>query len=62
MIGNFNTEPKINLEEVEAWKWMSPELVKKDIHDNPTEYTVWFKIIFEKFYQHLFNTTENYES
>ena len=62
MIGNFNTEPKINLEEVEAWKWMSPELVKKDIDDNPTEYTVWFKIIFEKFYQHLFNTTENYES
>ena len=62
MIGNFNTEPKINLEEVEAWKWMSPELVKKDIHDNPTEYTVWFKIIFEKFYQHLFNTTANNES
>jgi isopentenyl-diphosphate delta-isomerase len=62
MIGNFNTEPKINLEEVEAWKWMSPELVKKDIADNPKEYTVWFKIIFERFYQHLFNTTENNES
>ena len=58
MIGNFNTEPKINPEEVEAWKWM----VKKDITDNPKEYTVWFKIIFEKFYQHLFNTTANNES
>ena len=62
MIGNFNKEPKINPEEVEAWKWMSPELVKKDITDNPKEYTVWFKIIFEKFYQHLFNTTANNES
>ncbi|SEM05296.1 isopentenyl-diphosphate delta-isomerase [Maribacter orientalis] len=62
MIGNFNTEPKINPEEVEAWKWMSPELVKKDITNNPKEYTVWFKIIFEKFYQHLFNTTANNES
>lgn len=62
MIGNFNKEPKINPEEVEAWKWMSPELVKKDITDNPKEYTVWFKIIFEKFYQHLFNTKGNNES
>lgn len=62
MIGNFNTEPKINPEEVEAWKWMSPELVKKDIANNPKEYTVWFKIIFEKFYQHLFNTIANNES
>lgn len=62
MIGNFNTDPKINPEEVEAWKWMSPELVKKDITNNPKEYTVWFKIIFEKFYQHLFNTTANNES
>lgn len=62
MIGNFNTEPKINPEEVEAWKWMSPELVKKDITNNPKEYTVWFKIIFEKFYQHLFNTKGNNES
>tara|TARA_R110002050_G_scaffold157617_2_gene286238 strand:- start:1443 stop:1847 length:405 start_codon:yes stop_codon:yes gene_type:complete len=61
MIGNFNAEPKINPEEVEAWKWMSPELVKKDIADNPEEYTVWFKIIFEKFFRHLFNKVENNE-
>ena len=55
MLGSFNSEPNINLEEVEAWKWMSPELVKEDILNNPDEYTAWFKIIFEKFYEHLFN-------
>jgi isopentenyl-diphosphate delta-isomerase len=58
MIGDFNSEPKINPEEVEDWKWMSPELVKEDIIDNPEQYTVWFKIIFQKFFQYLFNTTE----
>ena len=58
MIGDFNSEPKINPEEVEDWKWMSPELVKEDIIDNPEQYTVWFKIIFEKFFQYLFNPTE----
>lgn len=57
MIGSYNDEPNINHEEVEAWKWMSPELVKEDIVNNPKEYTVWFKIIFEKFYQHLFKLT-----
>lgn len=58
MIGSFDAEPAINPDEVEAWKWMSPELVKKDINDNPEQYTVWFKIIFEKFYQHLFEISE----
>ncbi|WP_405413604.1 isopentenyl-diphosphate Delta-isomerase [Maribacter sp. Asnod1-A12] len=55
MLGSFNSEPNINLDEVEAWKWMSPKAVKEDISKNPSEYTAWFKIIFEKFYEHLFN-------
>jgi len=54
MLGSFNDEPLINQDEVEDWKWMSPQLVKEDIEQNPSHYTVWFKIIFEKFYQHLF--------
>jgi isopentenyl-diphosphate delta-isomerase len=56
MLGSFNSEPNINPNEVEAWKWMSPELVKEDIFDNPNDYTAWFKIIFDKFYEHLFST------
>lgn len=58
MIGSFNAEPLINPEEVENWKWMSPKMVKEDIAKSSEEYTVWFKIIFEKFYQHLFNTMD----
>ena len=56
MLGSFNSEPNINPDEVEAWKWMSPEAVKEDISKNPNDYTAWFKIIFDKFYEHLFNT------
>lgn len=56
MLGSFNSEPNINPDEVEAWKWMSPEAVKEDISKNPNNYTAWFKIIFDKFYEHLFNT------
>ncbi len=53
MVGNFNGTPKINETEVASWKWMSLEEVKEDIAARPDQYTAWFKIIFDKFYQHL---------
>lgn len=53
MIGTFNGEPSINKDEVAAWKWMPLEEVREDIDSNPKEYTAWFKIIFDKFYEHL---------
>ncbi|MEY8848923.1 isopentenyl-diphosphate Delta-isomerase [Psychroserpens sp. XS_ASV72] len=53
LVGYYNEEPKINLEEVHEWKWMPLEAVKVDIELNPEQYTAWFKIIFEKFYDHI---------
>ena len=53
MLGTYNDAPKINKEEVAAWKWMSIEDVKENIQNEPDIYTAWFKIIFDKFYQHL---------
>ncbi|MBD0825412.1 isopentenyl-diphosphate Delta-isomerase [Aestuariibaculum marinum] len=53
MIGYFNDEPNINPDEVADWKWMSLEAVKEDIAQQPGIYTEWFKIIFDKFYQHI---------
>ena len=48
MVGNYNENPKPNPDEVADWKWMKPEAVKKDMQENPKNYTEWFKIIFEK--------------
>ena len=53
MIGYYNDEPVINEDEVADWKWMPLEAVKVDIALNSDEYTEWFKIIFEKFYEHI---------
>lgn len=53
MVGIFNGEPQINPEEVESWKWMPLEAVKVDIELHPELYTEWFKIIFDKFYEHI---------
>ena len=53
MMGSFLGEPNINPNEVADWKWMHPEDIKRDIGENPEQYTAWFKIIFERFYDHL---------
>jgi isopentenyl-diphosphate Delta-isomerase len=53
MIGYSNSEPFINPEEVASWKWMKIEDIKDDMIQNPAEYTVWFKIIFDEFYHYL---------
>lgn len=53
LVGHYNDAPNINPEEVEDWKWMPLEAVKEDILVHPEIYTEWFKIIFDKFYQHI---------
>ena len=53
LVGHYDDEPNINPEEVASWKWMSLEYVKKDMEMSPEHYTAWFKIIFEKYYNHI---------
>ncbi|WP_411768204.1 isopentenyl-diphosphate Delta-isomerase [Winogradskyella sp. A3E31] len=53
LVGHFDDEPNINPDEVADWKWMTLETVKSDMAQNPDDYTAWFKIIFEKFYEHI---------
>jgi len=36
--------------EVQSWKYMNTEMISKDLRINPENYTVWFRIIFEKLY------------
>ena len=53
LLGDFNGEPKINPEEVASWKWMDLDLIKKDLEDHPEIYTAWFRIIFNRFFDHI---------
>ncbi|TCK66799.1 isopentenyl-diphosphate delta-isomerase [Winogradskyella wandonensis] len=53
MVGYYEDSPKINPDEVADWKWMLLDDVKDDIFQHPESYTAWFKIIFEKFYEHI---------
>jgi len=53
LIGKYNDVPTINSDEVADWKWMPLKEVKMNMEVHPELYTAWFKIIFEKFYEHI---------
>lgn len=62
MVGYFNGEPQINLKEVENWKWMDLNTIRVDMELHPENYTVWFKIIFQRFYDYISNESSGNES
>jgi len=47
-IGKYEGDIKINPEEVNSYKYININALKKDIIDNPNNYTEWFKICFEE--------------
>ena len=56
LLGYYDKQPFINAIEVSEWKWMSLEKIILEIKNKPEEFTVWFKIIFERFYNHIYKT------
>ena len=53
ILGYYDFEPIINREEVANWKWMNLEEIITEIKTTPDNYTAWFKIIFDRFYNHI---------
>ena len=59
VFGKFDGEPNINHDEVSDWKWQDIDFLKSDLVNNPINYTVWFKIIFEEFYNKIKNESNS---
>ena len=51
--GVFDNDPILNKAEAEDFKWVDMETLNNDIIKNEDNYTVWFKIAFEYFYNYL---------
>ena len=51
--GVFDNDPILNEDEAEDFKWVDMETLNNDIIKNEENYTVWFKIAFEYFYNYL---------
>ena len=50
LVGKYNGDVKISSDEVDDWKWMSLENIKNDIKVRPDNYTEWFKIIIDNYF------------
>ena len=53
LYGVYDIDPIINKDEAEDFKWVDMETLKNDIENNKDQYTVWFKIAFDYFYNYL---------
>lgn len=47
-VGTTDVIPIINKEEVDSYRYASIDEIKSEIEKNPDNFTVWFKIAFEK--------------
>jgi isopentenyl-diphosphate delta-isomerase len=52
-IGKSELQPVINTEEVNSWKYMNLDDIQEDMKENPSSYTVWFKIAFKEVVEYL---------
>ena len=53
MIGVFDGIPKPNPNEVDEWKWIDIDILANDMKINPENYTAWFIIIMNKYFESL---------
>ena len=51
--GKFDSKPEPNPGEVDDWKWISLEELRKDIRKNPDDYTYWLKISIDGVISHF---------
>ena len=49
LIARWNEDPQINPDEADSFEWRSVEWVVLDMKQHPEKYTVWFKIIYDRF-------------
>ena len=53
MLGVFDGVPKPNPNEVDEWKWIDIDILVKDMKINSDQYTAWFMIIMNNYYESL---------
>jgi isopentenyl-diphosphate Delta-isomerase len=52
-LGITDAEPKVNTGEVEEWKYITYDKLLDEVGNNPEQFTVWFKEIFQRVNRHV---------
>jgi isopentenyl-diphosphate Delta-isomerase len=48
LVGRFDGQPRPNPDEVEAWEWVEPAALLRDVRSRPERYTPWFRLVLER--------------
>lgn len=59
-IGFYNQNPKPNPEEVSDYAWINTEALKRDINENPDNYTYWLKHIMANYFDDIENALQEF--
>lgn len=51
--GLYSSDPFPNKEEVADFRWISMEKLLLEIRENPEKFTIWFRIILERYLKYL---------
>ena len=47
-VGYYDGQPVPDPDEVDDWKWMGIEVLRRDVEETPDRYTYWFKLILDR--------------
>lgn len=52
LFGRYDGAPRPNPEEVDAWKWMAPDDLRRDLDVRPGRYSFWLRACFAQVMAH----------
>lgn len=58
LVGTWEGNPAVNIEEVEDWKWVTQSELSTGIKKKPENYAFWFRNSFEEVVKRVFPGTE----
>jgi len=53
LLGHYNDEPRLNEEEAVDYRRVALPAVEAEIKEHPEQFSEWFKICFEPFFDHM---------
>ena len=48
LVGRFDGTPSPNADEIDAWRWVDPADLARDVRAHPDHYTPWFRIVLDR--------------
>ena len=48
LAGRYDGDPRPNRDEVDAWEWVDPQELLRDVARRPQRYTPWFRLVLER--------------